>query len=52
VGLRRQVEMMLNGMGWELGIDGWREPLNAEAPFVATAHIFPLGERKYRLAKV
>lgn len=46
VGLRRQVELMLRGMGWELGIDGWREPLNPEMPILATAHIFPRGERR------
>jgi hypothetical protein len=46
-GLHRYAEIALEGMGWELGIDHWRQPLDPDAPLVATAHIYPLGEREH-----
>lgn len=35
---------ILRKMGWGVGVDGWRAPLDPRLPIVATAHIYPLDE--------
>lgn len=44
VSIHRRAELALNDLGWSLGVDGWRAPLDSSRPMLATAHLFPLGE--------
>lgn len=40
--LHGRAEALLNSMGWTLGVDHWREPLDPTKPLLATAQLLPL----------
>jgi hypothetical protein len=39
---------ILRRLGWGIGVDGWRAPLNPLSPIVATAHLYRLADEPWR----